>query len=112
LTAGVWRLGTSLARGSGVGNRGGTSARPTGHHPNGLRPPALEEVAHLGEEALMVWAVFGALLGFRLELLQQLALLRTEVLRRFDRDLNEHVAALGAAQDREPLPRSRKLSPV
>src|SRR5258708_15775840 len=68
-----------------------------------LRPSALEELPHLGEEPLMVRAMFGALLRLSLELLQQLPLLRAEVLRRLHRDLNEHVAALGAAQDREPL---------
>jgi hypothetical protein len=52
---------------------GQTSVAP-GAPRRGLGPPAFKEVAHLGEESLVVWAVFGVLGGFRFELLQQLAL--------------------------------------
>src|SRR5690348_5499744 len=56
-------------------------------------PPTLEEGRHFGKEALMVRAALAAFGRFGLELLQQFALPGREVLWRFDRDLDEHVAA-------------------
>src|SRR5690606_3858529 len=56
----------------------------------GLDPAAFEELLHAGEEA----GAFGAriLVAFTLELLEQLALALGQVLRRFDLNLNVHVA--------------------
>src|SRR5689334_20662342 len=64
---------------------------------------AAEEVLDLGEEAGGLG--LGGTGGQLLELGQQLLLLLGEVLRRFDRDLNIHVAGLAGAQHRHALGR-------
>src|ERR1700759_2311033 len=73
------------------------------YRPAILPPAAFEEFLHLVEEALAFRAALRVAFGFRLELLEQLALPAREVLRRLDRHLDIHVAAHGAAQHREPL---------
>ena len=70
---------------------------------SGSGPSTFEEIPHLGEEPLMIRAVPGVLAGLGLELLEQFPLPGTQVLRRFDGDLNEHVATLIAAQHRKTL---------
>src|SRR5271167_4086349 len=75
----------------------------------GLAPAALEERCHLCEEALVVGAALATLGRLGLECLQQFALPRRQVLRRLDRDLDEHITARRAAQDREPLAAQAEL---
>src|SRR5208282_1783324 len=70
---------------------------------------ALEEFLYLGEEPLAFGVVLLALLCLGLELLQQLALPASQVLRRLHRDLDEQVPARGAAQHRESLAAQAEL---
>src|ERR1700761_8026005 len=57
----------------------------------------------------MVGAALGRLAAFRLELLQQFALTLRQVLRRFHRDMDEHVTARRAAQNREAFAAKAEL---
>jgi hypothetical protein len=76
-----------------------------------LAPAALEEFLHLGEEALAFGAAFAVSLRLCLELFEQFALPARQVLRRFHRHLNIHIAARRAPQHGKTLAAQAELFP-
>src|SRR6185437_7177704 len=80
----------------------------TGRVPSGSARP-LEELLHLGEEALAFRVALVVGHRFRLELLHELALPAGEVLRRLDGDLDVEIAARRAAQHGKALPAQAEL---